>query len=359
MKVAALTIDYPGRRFIGSEVATHAMLHHLAMHGHEVEVFTTTPGDEPWQYEGIDVTPGVNAFLAAVPTADVVVTHIELGKKLKGLAKPLVGITHNARPEMLQRMSLAPWSLIVHNSQATADALTPARECPYLIVRPPVDWQRYITDRPDAEAITLVNVTGEKGSDTFYELAARMPDRKFLGVIGGWGAPDRRDLPNVEIVEHCDDMRSVYARTRLLLMPSEHESWGRVAVEAMTSGIPVLATDLPGPREAIGDGGRLIELDWWDEYERQIRLLDDPDTYAQLSAAASFRAHQLHGLRRDELAALLACMEALAVGERGPWLEDGLVRFLYRPSGRPRLVREGCPQHQRMRTLPDVWQEAS
>jgi len=354
VRVIALTIDYPDRRFIGSEVATHAMLRHLRRAGHEVAVFTTKGGD-PWTYDGITITPGVNAFRAAAEHAEIAVTHIELGKKLKGLTLPLVGITHNARPEMLSRLSLAPWSLLVHNSQATADTLEPARNCPHIIVRPPVDWRDYHVDRTGADAITLINVTGEKGSDTFYEMAQRLPDRHFIAVVGGWGDPDVRNLPNVEIVEHCSDLRAVYARTRILLMPSEHESWGRVAVEAMSSGIPVIATDLPGPAEAIGAGGVLVDLNWWDEYERQILLLDNPNTYEALSAAATARARQLDPA--GDLDTFRRCVEALANRLPGPWIETGLVRYRHIANGRTRLVRVGSPQHVRMAHSTDVWKE--
>src|SRR5690606_13075167 len=102
---------------------------------------------------------------------------------------------------------------LVHNSQSNAADLAGCRQSPYTIVHPPVDWRDYQTDRYQADAITLVNVTGEKGSDTFYELAGRMPDHRFLGVVGGWGKPDVRDLPNVELIDHTGDMRAVYART--------------------------------------------------------------------------------------------------------------------------------------------------
>lgn len=354
MRVVALTIDYPDRRFIGSEVATHAMLTHLRSAGHEIAVFTTKGGN-PWSIDGITVTPGIEAFRAASKHAELAITHIELGKKLKGLSVPLVGITHNARHEMLSRMTIAPWSLIVHNSQATADALEPARECPHIVVRPPVDWRDYHVDRTDADAITLINVTGEKGSDTFYEMARRMPNRRFIGVAGGWGDPDIRDVPNVEIVDHCADMRNVYAQTRILLMPSEHESWGRVAVEAMSSGIPVIASDLPGPAEAIGAGGKCVEPGWYDEYERLIVQLDDPTTYQQLSLAAATRAQELDPTADLDL--FRQCMEALANRQRGPWNEAGLVTYRHLRTSRTRLVRAGSPQHVRLDRCPDVWTE--
>ena len=43
----------------------------------------------------------------------------------------------------------------------------------------------------------------------------------------------------MRVVDHTTDMRSVYAQTRVLLVPSVYESYGRVALEAAASGIPL------------------------------------------------------------------------------------------------------------------------
>src|SRR5690606_41582358 len=104
-----------------------------------------------------------------------------------------------------------------------------------------------------------------KGAETFYALAGRCPQTRFLGGKGGYGVQilprGNNALPNVEIVEHLPPERmrdEVYARTRVLLMPSAYESWGRVGVEAMCSGIPVIAHLTAGLRESLGDAGAFV-----------------------------------------------------------------------------------------------------
>lgn len=47
----------------------------------------------------------------------------------------------------------------------------------------------------------------------------------------------------------------VWARTKLLLMPSSYESYGMVGVEAMASGIPVVANPTPGLKESLSYAG--------------------------------------------------------------------------------------------------------
>ena len=73
------------------------------------------------------------------------------------------------------------------------------------------------------------------------------PDERFLLVTG-----DRivQAPPNVDVQPPTRDIRSIYARTKLLLMPSVCESYGRVAIEAAMSDIPTIAADLLGIREA-------------------------------------------------------------------------------------------------------------
>jgi glycosyltransferase involved in cell wall biosynthesis len=43
------------------------------------------------------------------------------------------------------------------------------------------------------------------------------------------------------------------------MVPSVHESCGMAAVEALASGIPVIAHPTPGLREALGDAGTFVD----------------------------------------------------------------------------------------------------
>lgn len=66
-------------------------------------------------------------------------------------------------------------------------------------------------------------------------------------------AHDLRD--NVRIVSHCDNMPAAYSLASVVVAPSlVPEGFGRVPVEAMAMGVPVIATDLGGFIENIQPG---------------------------------------------------------------------------------------------------------
>lgn len=181
-----------------------------------------------------------------------------------------------------------------------------------VIVRPPVFADEYRT-KP-GKKVTLVNLNLEKGGALFEKLARRMPDVEFLAVVGAYGEQIVPDLPNVEVIDHMcgHEMRdAVYGRTKILLMPSSYESWGRAGVEAMASGLPVIAHPTPGLCESLGEAGVFIDLRDVDGYEMAIRkLLTNKIEYGLVSKRAKARSAELDPA--PDLAAWCTAVEALA-----------------------------------------------
>jgi glycosyltransferase involved in cell wall biosynthesis len=244
--------------------------------------------------------------------AKVIVTHLGMHPKswryARELRKPLVVVVHNDMDGTRQHMQQFPPDLAVWNTEWVRDSLVRGRfvgdedcwlesiptmvEPPGLVVHPPVMLDEYRTTPGDM--VTLINHNADKGGRHFQAIAARMPERRFLAQTGSHGPQVCVPAANLEVAPGTMNIRDdVYARTRVLLMPSVYESYGRTAVEAMASGIPVIANPTPGLREAIGPGGIFVDRDDLDGWVAAIRALDDPETYAAASKAALARADEL------------------------------------------------------------------
>jgi glycosyltransferase involved in cell wall biosynthesis len=160
------------------------------------------------------------------------------------------------------------------------------------VIRPIMHRDKITIPEPfSGEYITLINANQNKGVHIFIDLAKRMPDRKFLGILPYYG---EKQLPlspsNIDWIPFDDDIRTILRKTRILLVPSYYESFGRIAVEAMYNGIPVLySKPLAKPRypggstegveEWIKPAGISCERDNPDEWMTLIASLDDQETY--------------------------------------------------------------------------------
>ena len=164
------------------------------------------------------------------------------------------------------------------------------------VVRPLMHEEKLRIDEPfQGDCITLINANENKGIKQFVEMAKRMPNRKFLAVKPYYGDLSPMTVPNnIELIPFDDDIRNVLKRTRILLLPSYYESFGRVAVEAMYNGIPVIYSrpvpnskypggSTEGVEEWIKPAGISCEREDINEWESLIASLDDETAYSERS----------------------------------------------------------------------------
>lgn len=165
-----------------------------------------------------------------------------------------------------------------------------------------------ISPHSGGEAITLINPHPLKGIAILEEVARQMPDLPFL-VVQGWPMNDdtyKTSMKNITVLPFHRDIRSIWQRTKILVAPSLcNEAYGRVVVEAMLNGIPVIANRIGGLPEAAGSAGILLDtpkirgdVQWPVLKRRQLRslaaqyataideLLSNPKLYDERSAAA-------------------------------------------------------------------------
>jgi len=172
------------------------------------------------------------------------------------------------------------------------------------VVYPLHKHERYKTTPGDG--MLLVNCLEEKGAEVFYELARRMPDRQFVAC---GGRPFRREAApaNVRFLPATNDMKIIYSQARIVLVPSRksktgwEESWGRVAIEAAVSGIPVIASENDGLRDSINWAGIFCDPYDVDEWEEAVKRLDDTYFYREQSEKVLARAQEVIGTTEKQV----------------------------------------------------------
>lgn len=295
LQVAVMAHAYPPEHNAGGEWMLHSLLRGNVARGHDCHVYLSRPSStatKPYGLDGVTVHP-YGAGAVDVANVDVLVAHLENVPNAARIAHrhgiPLVHLVHNTHGWTKHLLRTARADLVVYNSAwMAADC---GRCASGIVVRPPVLAADYRT-RP-GDRVTLVNLNADKGGGLFWELAERLPDFEFLGVLGAYGRQLTGNLPNVEVVPHGTPMRDVYARTRVLIVPSVYESWGRVGVEAMCSGIPVIAHPTPGLLESLGRAGVFVDRDDPDAWVAAVRDLHDAAAWRRASRRARARAREL------------------------------------------------------------------
>lgn len=140
------------------------------------------------------------------------------------------------------------------------------------VIPDPIRLDRVVAADPDPQYVTFINPQVEKGMTVFariaLELGRRRPEVPLLVVEGRGtsdamaGVPlDLSGLANLHGMAHTPDPRDFYRVSRAVLVPSLwRESLGRVAIEAMSNGIPVLASDRGALPETLGAAGFVFTI---------------------------------------------------------------------------------------------------
>ena len=295
MLVAAVLPLYVPDSRIGAWLSTHECLKALVAAGQTVRVCAFLAKGDPYEFEGVEVWRGQNHLEAVVASADVVVSHHGDNGVAPVLAKqrgiPSVRIFNADVAKVSKRNVRAnPPDLSVFVAEWMRDDMALNGRT---VVVPSVVWPDEHRATP-GDRVTLVNLCDDKGGKVFERLARQMPDVQFLGVRGGYGVQREPRLPNVEYVGPTEDMKNdVWARTRILLMPSVREASGRAGIEALVSGIPVVCHPTPGLLETQGENGIFADRDDTKAWMVAIRWLSDPEVWAEKSQEALVRSAEL------------------------------------------------------------------
>jgi glycosyltransferase involved in cell wall biosynthesis len=202
-----------------------------------------------------------------------------------------------------------------------------AAERSHLIPGSGVDCERF---RPspgeDPAAVPVVAFVGRllrsKGAGDFVAAARRLrergvearfvlvgesdagnPDAVPAGEIEGW-----RKQGFVEVWGFRDDVADVYRRSSIVCLPTVYrEGVPTVLLEAAACGKPVVATDMPGCREAVADGDSGLLVPPGDVAalsEALAKLLADPSLRLRMGESGRRRAIERFDVRKVVAATL-------------------------------------------------------
>ncbi|MCA1830045.1 MAG: glycosyltransferase family 4 protein [Actinomycetota bacterium] len=235
--------------------------------------------------------------------------------------KPVAWWDHGIRPARGERRylidnklpSVTNADLVVTSSEASAVRHRRAR-----VILPGIPLEPFVNAaRENARALLslspvdqAVGIVGRlqpwKGQHVFLRAAARVHERfpraRFLvigGTPGGFSAGYPAELSSlvrelgiadrVDFLGHRDDIPALLAGLDVFVLASFGEPFGLVTVEAMASGVPVVATDAGGTREILTDPSLGALVPPGDEAamaDAIIRYLAEPEYAAGVAVAA-------------------------------------------------------------------------
>ncbi len=152
------------------------------------------------------------------------------------------------------------------------------------------------------------------GSAKFVARSTRFDNEAYVAGLHRLTA-DAGLADRVSWLGERDDVPELIRALDMLLLPSHEEPFGRALLEAMALEVPVLATNVGGPRELVRDGrdGYLLpphEPAAWAQAAR--RIIENPELGRELGRAGRQRIAQEFGVERHVEAVLAVYRRALA-----------------------------------------------
>ncbi|MCX5513187.1 glycosyltransferase [Kaistia algarum] len=169
----------------------------------------------------------------------------------------------------------------------------------------PVPSQTPVASRAALDArpphvVALGRLSPDKGFDVLIDAFAKVKTEGATLSIAGKGVDRDALQARIKARGLSDRVRlvgfvvpaSLYAVARLCVIPSRSEAFGLVAAEALSAGLPLVATDCDGPREILDAGryGRIVPVGDVDAMAAAIdAALGDPgDPAPRIERAKTF-----------------------------------------------------------------------
>jgi glycosyltransferase involved in cell wall biosynthesis len=180
----------------------------------------------------------------------------------------------------------------------------------------PVSYDKFV-DKPAIKRLLSISQEGQivgavgrlgkqKAPLDFVRMAAlvnaKMPNMHFVWAGSGPLEEEARKLTEefgisgvCHFIGEFKDIPSLLGIMDCFVLPSLWEGFPIVLLEAMATGVPIVATNIPGNDEAIasGESGWLVEPNTPSELaEKVLKLLNDPDQAAAFASVGKKRIRE-------------------------------------------------------------------
>lgn len=140
-------------------------------------------------------------------------------------------------------------------------------------------------------------ITKDKGIDELIEAFLGIDNDAKLFLVGEIEENNKLNLNLLQKVEEnknvifagkSTEVEKFYAAIDVLVLPSYREGFGNVVIEAEAMGIPVIVSDIPGPRDTMvkGQTGYLVECKNVNDLRTKMQQIREKEIYDNFSMNA-------------------------------------------------------------------------
>lgn len=236
---------------------------------------------------------------------DVIIAHANrayvIGNRANAGVFPLVAVAHNYSTSRFAKTK----ALFTTTNDLTQHLIAQGVPSDRIHLIPNMVRCHGLPHRGDRNNPPVIGSMGrfvaKKGFDIYLEALSLLKDRgyKFRALLGGQGAEDSRlralstrlGLDDIlTFTGWVEDKRKFYSGIDIFCLPSLHEPFGIVLLEAFTFGTPVVSSDSEGPRDIITPNYDAMMVKMGDALQLAdalAKLLDD-EAFANSLAANGF-----------------------------------------------------------------------
>ncbi len=226
-----------------------------------------------------------HGFVFNEPRGAITRSFYTLAERLASLLRDyIITVSETDKQSALDRHIINPEKIsVVHNGLAPIKFLNKTSARQYLAL--PLD--KFIIG-------TIANLYPAKGIDVLIDAVSRMPieSRQNLCVAIIGDGPEAKRLN--QLITHYSlqdtikplghrELASHYLNAfDIFTLPSRKEGFPFALLEAMQAGLPIVATDVGGNKEALGDAGLLVPPDRPDIFAQTLTDLSNSPSQMQI-----------------------------------------------------------------------------